>query len=83
MIFDEISLGLAPVVVDRLYDSLAEVNLSGVSMIVIEQNVDRGLTLAQRADVLENGNVALHGTPEELRADPRLQALYVGHASEA
>ena len=83
MIFDEISLGLAPVVVDRLYDSLAEVNLSGVSMIVIEQNVDRGLTLAQRAYVLENGNVALHGTPEELRADPRLQALYVGHASEA
>ncbi len=78
VIFDEISLGLAPVVVDRLYHALANVNRRGVAMLVIEQNVERGLALADRAYVLENGRVALHGPPASIRDDPRLLALYVG-----
>jgi branched-chain amino acid transport system ATP-binding protein len=78
VIFDEISLGLAPVVVDRLYQALAEVNRRGVAMLVIEQNVERGLALADRAYVLEKGRVALHGPPVIIRTDPRLLALYVG-----
>jgi len=80
VIFDEISLGLAPVVVDRLYQALAEVNRRGVAMLVIEQNVERGLALADRAYVLEKGRVALHGPPAAIRTDPRLLALYVGTA---
>jgi ABC-type branched-subunit amino acid transport system ATPase component len=78
VIFDEISLGLAPVVVDRLYRALAEVNAGGVAMLVIEQNVERGLALADRAYVLEKGRVALAGPPAAIRDDPRLLALYVG-----
>jgi branched-chain amino acid transport system ATP-binding protein len=78
VIFDEISLGLAPVVVDRLYQALAEVNAEGVAMLVIEQNVERGLALADRAYVLEKGRVALAGPPAAIRDDPRLLALYVG-----
>jgi branched-chain amino acid transport system ATP-binding protein len=78
VIFDEISLGLAPVVVDRLYQALAEVNRRGVAMLVIEQNVERGLALADRAYVLEKGRVALHGPPATIRTDPHLLALYVG-----
>jgi branched-chain amino acid transport system ATP-binding protein len=78
VIFDEISLGLAPVVVDRLYRALAEVNAGGVAMLVIEQNVERGLALADRAYVLEKGRVALAGAPAAIRDDPRLLALYVG-----
>jgi len=80
VIFDEISLGLAPVVVDRLYEALAAVNERGVAMLVIEQNVERGLALADRACVLEKGRVALAGEPAAIRDDPRLLALYVGEA---
>jgi branched-chain amino acid transport system ATP-binding protein len=63
VIFDEISLGLAPVTVDRLYQALAEVNRRGVAMLVIEQNVERGLALADRAYVLEKGRVASTASP--------------------
>jgi ABC-type branched-subunit amino acid transport system ATPase component/ABC-type branched-subunit amino acid transport system permease subunit len=80
IIFDEISLGLAPIMVDRLYETLREINGRGVSMIVIEQNVERGLALADHVAVLEKGRVALAGTPEQMRADDRLVSLYVGEA---
>jgi branched-chain amino acid transport system ATP-binding protein len=83
VIFDEISLGLAPVVVDRLYEALAKVNQGGVAMLVIEQNVERGLALADRAYVLEKGRVAVTGPPSSIRDDPRLLALYVGEATGA
>jgi branched-chain amino acid transport system ATP-binding protein len=82
VIFDEISLGLAPVVVDRLYQALASVNQRGVAMLVIEQNVERGLALADRAYVLEKGRVALHGPPAAIRDDPHLLVLYVGPTAE-
>ena len=80
VVFDEISLGLAPVTVDVLYEKIAELHAQGVAMLLIEQNVERGLALAQRAYVLEKGVVALHGRPDEIRGDPRLRALYVGEA---
>jgi ABC-type branched-subunit amino acid transport system ATPase component len=80
VIFDEISLGLAPIVVDRLYETLTEINGRGVAMIVIEQNVERGLALADHVAVLEKGKVALAGAPSQMRADERLLALYVGEA---
>jgi ABC-type branched-subunit amino acid transport system ATPase component/ABC-type branched-subunit amino acid transport system permease subunit len=80
IIFDEISLGLAPIMVDRLYGTLREINGRGVSMIVIEQNVERGLALADHVAVLEKGRVALAGPPSEMRADDRLLSLYVGEA---
>ncbi|HEY9243549.1 MAG TPA: ATP-binding cassette domain-containing protein, partial [Streptosporangiaceae bacterium] len=63
IIFDEISLGLAPITVDRLYQTLTEINGRGVAMIVIEQNVERGLALADHVAVLEKGRVALTGEP--------------------
>jgi ABC-type branched-subunit amino acid transport system ATPase component len=80
VLFDEISLGLAPIMVDRLYEALAQINARGVTMVVIEQNVERGLALADRVAVLEKGRVALTGRPDEVRDDPRLRALYVGEA---
>jgi ABC-type branched-subunit amino acid transport system ATPase component len=83
MLLDEISLGLAPVIVDRVYEALAEINRRGVAMLIVEQNVERGLTLADHVYVLEKGRVALAGTPGEVRGDPRLLALYVGEAKGA
>jgi branched-chain amino acid transport system ATP-binding protein len=83
MLLDEISLGLAPVVVDRVYEALAEINRRDVAMLIVEQNVERGLKLAHRVYVLEKGRVALSGRPAEVRGDPRLLALYVGEAKGA
>ena len=80
IIFDEIALGLAPATVDRLYDTLVKIRDEGTTMILIEQNVERGLSLADRVFVLEKGTIALGGTPDELRGDPRLEALYMGEA---
>jgi ABC-type branched-subunit amino acid transport system ATPase component len=83
VIFDEVSLGLAPIMVDRLYQALAAINAGGTAMIVIEQNVERGLALADRVAVLEKGRVALAGTPAGIRADERLLSLYVGKTKDA
>jgi ABC-type branched-subunit amino acid transport system ATPase component/ABC-type branched-subunit amino acid transport system permease subunit len=80
VIFDEISLGLAPIMVDRLYETLTEINGHGVAMIVIEQNVERGLSLADHVAVLEKGRVALTGVPDQMRSDDRLLSLYIGEA---
>jgi len=80
IIFDELSLGLAPVAADAIYEKIAELHAQGATMLLIEQNVERGLALADRAYVLEKGVVALSGPPDEIRNDPRLLALYVGEA---
>jgi ABC-type branched-subunit amino acid transport system ATPase component len=77
-IFDEISLGLAPVVMDQLYDALRALRRNGLSMMIVEQDVDRVLDLADRVYVLRNGRVALSGLASEIRADPRMRALYLG-----
>ncbi len=83
MLLDEISLGLAPVIVDHVYGALAEINHRDVAMLIVEQNVGRGLKLADRVYVLEKGRIALSGTPKQVRSDPRLLALYVGEARGA
>ena len=78
VIFDEISLGLAPVTVDRLYEALDRIRQTGVAMLLVEQNLDQGLSLADRAYVLTHGRVALEGTPQHVRNHPALRSLYVG-----
>jgi branched-chain amino acid transport system ATP-binding protein len=80
VIFDEISLGLAPIMMDRLYEALAALQASGLAMLIIEQDVERALGLADYVHVLEHGSIALSGTPLEIRANARLRHLYVGSA---
>jgi ABC-type branched-subunit amino acid transport system ATPase component len=80
VIFDEISLGLAPVVMDKLYEALALLRQAGMTLIVIEQDVDRALALVDYAYVLEHGVFALAGDPKTVAADPRLRHIYVGAA---
>jgi branched-chain amino acid transport system ATP-binding protein len=82
IVADEISLGLAPATVDRLYETLVHIRDEGTTMVIIEQNVERGLALADRVFVMEKGTIALGGTPAELRDDSRLAALYMGEAEE-
>ncbi|MET4289011.1 ATP-binding cassette domain-containing protein [Bradyrhizobium sp. LA6.12] len=83
VIFDEISLGLAPIVLDKLYEALALLKKARMTLIVIEQDVDRALALADHAYVLEHGTIALSGTPRQIADDPRLRHIYIGSAEGA
>jgi ABC-type branched-subunit amino acid transport system ATPase component len=80
ILFDEISLGLAPIVVDQLFDVLQRVRESGVAVLLIEQSVDRALTVADYGYVLAQGLLPLQGTPLQLAGAAELRALYVGEA---
>jgi branched-chain amino acid transport system ATP-binding protein len=80
VIFDEISLGLAPVVMDKLYEMLALLKEARVTLIVIEQDVDRALALVDRAYVMEHGAFGLSGKAAEIAANPLLRHIYVGSA---
>ena len=78
IIFDELSLGLAPQAIDRIYEAIAEIRGWGVSVILIEQNVYRALALADRAYVIERGRVTFRGSPADLRHQRTLLAAYFG-----
>lgn len=78
IIFDEISLGLAPMVMDRLYEAIKALQRVGLTMLIVEQDVDRALEIADRAYVLEHGTVALEGGAQSIRRDERLRHLYIG-----
>lgn len=81
ILFDEISLGLAPIVIQRLYETLQRVKETGIAMLVIEQNVDRALSIADWVYVLAHGEVRLTGHPYDVKASGELSALYLGEAA--
>jgi branched-chain amino acid transport system ATP-binding protein len=80
MMIDELSLGLAPLVVDEILERLPDIAASGTSILLVEQDVDAALSVAERAYVLETGRVALAGKAGELLADKRVQESYLGIA---
>jgi branched-chain amino acid transport system ATP-binding protein len=75
---DEPSMGIAPILVQRIYQTIAEINRSGVAILLVEQNANYALDLAQRGYVLETGNVVLADDSGELRANPEVQRAYLG-----
>ena len=81
MMMDEPSLGLSPLFISRLFDLIKEFNRDGLSILLIEQNTGKALSVAHHAVVLELGRVALAGDPGELAKDPRLQEAYLGGAA--
>ncbi|NYD41828.1 ABC transporter ATP-binding protein [Nocardioides panaciterrulae] len=78
MMIDELSLGLAPVVVEEIAERLPDIAADGTSILLVEQDVDTALTVAERAYVLETGRIVLSGKAGELLADPRVQESYLG-----
>lgn len=80
MMIDELSLGLAPMVVDEIIERLPDIAAAGTSILLVEQDVDAALSVAERAYVLETGRVALSGKAGELLADERVQESYLGIA---
>jgi branched-chain amino acid transport system ATP-binding protein len=78
MLLDEMSLGLAPIIVSRLYKVLQQIRQRGITILFVEQNVKRSLEEADRAYILEVGRVTLSGTAGELREDEGIKKAYFG-----
>jgi branched-chain amino acid transport system ATP-binding protein len=78
LMFDEPSLGLAPILVQEVFEIIKRINGEGVTVLLVEQNVRQTLALCDRAYVLENGRIVLHGTGKELMADPHVKEAYLG-----
>lgn len=78
MLIDEMSLGLAPIVIDGLFKVLAALKETGITILFVEQNVRRTLQETDRAYILERGRVTLSGTAEELREEARIKKAYFG-----
>jgi len=78
LLLDEPSLGLAPVMVKLIFETLQQVNDAGTTIMLVEQNVPRALQLSHRGYVLENGRIALAGTRADLLANPHVKQAYLG-----
>jgi branched-chain amino acid transport system ATP-binding protein len=82
LLLDEPSMGLAPIVVQQIFEIIREINASGVTVLLVEQNAAQALSLADRGYVLQTGELVLEGTGSELLADPRIRAAYLGEELE-
>jgi len=78
VLFDEPSLGLAPTVVDAMFETIARVREEGAAVLLVEQNVLKALDVADRAYVLEQGRIVTTGLPDELLKQPHIREAYLG-----
>ena len=78
LILDEPSLGLAPLLVDEVLETIQKINGKGVTILLIEQNVNRALTISTRCYVLELGRIVLSGSGQDLLTDERVKTAYLG-----
>ena len=78
LLLDEPSMGLAPILVKEIFNIIEEINKSGTTVLLVEQNAKMALSIAHRAYVLETGKVVMSGTGEELAKSPDVQKVYLG-----
>ena len=78
LLLDEPSMGLAPLMVEQIYASIARIAAEGVALLLIEQNAHLALRVSQRAYVMESGVITLEGASADLARDPRVRAAYLG-----
>ena len=78
LLLDEPSMGIAPILVERIYETVVEINRQGTTILLVEQNANYALEVSQRAYVLETGHVALTDQSSALRENPDVQAAYLG-----
>jgi branched-chain amino acid transport system ATP-binding protein len=78
LLLDEPSMGIAPILVDRIYETIAEINRQGMTILLVEQNANYALGVSKRAYVLETGKVALSDESAALRENPDVQKAYLG-----
>lgn len=78
LLLDEPSMGLSPIMVDKIFEVIQEVAAQGVTIVLVEQNASRALQIAQRAYVMESGVITLSGKASDLLHDPKVRAAYLG-----
>jgi len=78
LMLDEPSLGLAPVIVQTIFDVINKLHQQGVTILLVEQNVRKALQVADRCYLMETGSVVMDGTVEELRGNPEIERFYLG-----
>ena len=78
LMLDEPSLGLAPLIVKRVFEVIQNINREGVTILLVEQNVNKTLQIAQTAYILETGKVTLQGRGTDLLEDPHIKKAYLG-----
>ena len=78
LLLDEPSMGLSPIMVDKIFEVVKDVYSQGVTVLLVEQNASRALALANRGYVMESGIVTLTGKGEDMLNDPRVRAAYLG-----
>jgi branched-chain amino acid transport system ATP-binding protein len=78
LLLDEPSMGLSPIMVDKIFEVVADIHAKGTTVLLVEQNASRALSLANRGYVMDSGEVTMSGPARELLADPRVRAAYLG-----
>jgi branched-chain amino acid transport system ATP-binding protein len=78
LLLDEPSMGLSPIMVDKIFEVIAQVAAMGVTVLLVEQNASRALKMAQRAYVMESGEISMQGEAKTLLHDPKVRAAYLG-----
>jgi branched-chain amino acid transport system ATP-binding protein len=78
LLLDEPSMGLSPIMVDKIFEVIQEVAAMGVTVLLVEQNASRALKIAQRAYVMESGQISMQGQAQDLLHDPKVRAAYLG-----
>ncbi len=78
LLLDEPSMGLAPLMVDKIFEVVADIHRQGVTVLLVEQNARRALQLARRAYVMESGEITLSGAARDLLDDPKVREAYLG-----
>ncbi len=78
LLLDEPSMGLAPIMVDKIFEVIADIHSRGTTVLLVEQNASRALALATRGYVMDSGEVTMSGDARSLLADPRVRAAYLG-----
>lgn len=78
LMLDEPSMGLAPLVVDELFEKIVAINKTGIPILLVEQNARLALEVSQYAYILDGGNIILEGESKDLRDDPRVKQAYLG-----
>jgi branched-chain amino acid transport system ATP-binding protein len=78
LLLDEPSMGIAPILVERIYETIEQINKQGTTILLVEQNANYALGVSKRAYVLETGQIALTDSSEALRDNPEVQRAYLG-----
>ena len=78
LLLDEPSMGIAPILVERIYETIAEINKQGTTILLVEQNANFALDVSQRGYVLETGKVVMSDESASLRTNPEVQKAYLG-----